>query len=63
MKTVEVMTTGAFSGNVGKLFSNLKLATDRFFPYYSFMQQPTGKPLKDGTYSAMSKQTSSQPDL
>ena len=36
------MTTGAFSQNVGKLFSELKLVTDNLLS----MQQPTEKPLK-----------------
>ena len=37
------MTTGAFSQNLGKLFSELKLVTDNLS---SFMQKPTEKPLK-----------------
>ena len=40
LKTI-LMTTGAFSRNVGKLFSKLKLVTP------SFMQKPTEKPLND----------------
>ena len=38
------MTTGAFSQNVSKLFSKLKLVTDNV-PLY-LMQDPTEKPLK-----------------
>ena len=41
--TFALMTTGAFSQNVGKLFSELKLVTDNLS---SFMQKPTEKPLK-----------------
>ena len=37
------MTTGAFSKNIGKLFSEFKLVTDNLS---SFMQQPGEKPLK-----------------
>ena len=40
---VTLMTTGAFSQNVCKLFSELKLVTDNLS---LFMQQPTEKPLK-----------------
>ena len=42
--TVTLMMTGAFSGNIGKLFSDFKLVTDNFS---SFMQKPTEKPLKE----------------
>jgi len=38
------MTTGAFSRNVGKVISELKLVTDNLS---LFMQQPTEKPLKE----------------
>ena len=38
------MTTGAFSQNVSKLFSELKLVTNNLF-----MEQPTEKPLKGMT--------------
>jgi len=37
------MMTAAFSQNVSKLFSELKLVTDNLS---LFMQQPTEKPLK-----------------
>ena len=40
--TFAFMMTGAFSQNVGKLFSELKLVTDNLLS----MQQPTEKPLK-----------------
>ena len=41
---IYLMATGAFSRNVGKLFSELMFVTDKFFSL--FIQQPTEKPLK-----------------
>ena len=45
MNNPVMMTTEAFSQNVSKLFSELKLVTDNL--PLSVMQEPTEKPLKN----------------